>query len=187
MVTGMTPAIGPPLASSAGVPLVPLPPAFAFSVVSPAQFSGVIPWTCPNALPSDARVSSSPASREIVNRRMYFLILRMRRYVPNSSTLPKAGEFRPGARTQRLFGSRAHAGLVDSPHPPTRCRALGCERSKVPRGSHCRVHEPEWFAIERLQRDFLARGYPPSRSELAELRARRDAMGMIWPPRNLRD
>lgn len=67
----------------------------------------------------------------------------------------------------------------------TRCRAIGCERSKVPRGSHCHVHEPEWFAIQGLQNALLHRGYPPSSSEIADLRARRDAMGMVWPPRNM--
>jgi hypothetical protein len=65
----------------------------------------------------------------------------------------------------------------------TRCRAIGCDRSKVVRGSHCSFHEPEWFAIESLQREFIAHGY--SARDIADLRARREAMGMVWPPRNM--
>lgn len=65
------------------------------------------------------------------------------------------------------------------------CRAIGCQRSKVVRGSHCVVHEQEWFKIEAFQRDLINRRSPPRPAEVAELRARRKAMGMVWPPRNM--
>lgn len=65
------------------------------------------------------------------------------------------------------------------------CRALGCQNRRArPGASHCKVHEVEWHAIEARQRFLLARGTPIQPHELEDLRARRFAMNMVWPPRN---
>lgn len=66
------------------------------------------------------------------------------------------------------------------------CRALQCTRRRVrPGASHCNVHSVEWYAIEADQRELLERGGPITAREWEDLRARRFAMNMIWPPRNL--
>jgi hypothetical protein len=66
------------------------------------------------------------------------------------------------------------------------CRALGCTRRRVrPGASHCKVHSVEWYAIEADQRELKERGSPITAREWKDLRARRLAMNMSWPPRNL--
>jgi hypothetical protein len=46
------------------------------------------------------------------------------------------------------------------------------------------VHEVEWHAIQRDQRDLIDRGLTRDPRELVSLKQRRVAMGMAWPPRN---
>lgn len=66
------------------------------------------------------------------------------------------------------------------------CRALGCENPRArPGASHCKVHEVEWRAIEADQRELKERATTISDREWENLRARRFAMNMSWPPRNL--
>jgi hypothetical protein len=68
------------------------------------------------------------------------------------------------------------------------CRALGCENRRVRAGAtHCKVHEVEWHAIEADQRALLARGSPIRPKEIADLKARRFAMNMVWPPRTFKE
>ena len=68
------------------------------------------------------------------------------------------------------------------------CRALGCPNRRARRGaSHRKAHEAEWHAIQREQRQLLASGTPIPAATLESLRARRFAMGMIWPPRSFTD
>jgi hypothetical protein len=65
----------------------------------------------------------------------------------------------------------------------TICRALDCGKRRVrPGASHCREHAVEWYAIEADQRALKSRGTAIPPEELAALKARRVAMGMIWPP-----
>lgn len=67
----------------------------------------------------------------------------------------------------------------------TTCRALGCAKLRVrPGASHCNEHTVEWYAIEADQRALKARRTAIQPEELADLKARRIAMGMIWPPRS---
>jgi hypothetical protein len=67
------------------------------------------------------------------------------------------------------------------------CRALSCNQRRVrPGASHCTEHSVEWYAIEADQRALLSRSSPITAAELADLKARRFAMGMVWPPRNLK-
>lgn len=65
------------------------------------------------------------------------------------------------------------------------CCAVDCANRRVrPGATHCRKHEVEWRDIERHQRELIARGLSRDPRELASLKARRVAMGMVWPPRN---
>ena len=68
----------------------------------------------------------------------------------------------------------------------TICCALNCQRPRArPGATHCRKHEVTWHEIQRDQRAIKARGTPVLSHEWADLRERRRAMGMAWPPRNM--
>lgn len=65
------------------------------------------------------------------------------------------------------------------------CCAVERTNLRVRRGAtHCRNHEVEWHDIQRHQRELIARGHTRDPRQLAALKARRVAMGMVWPPRN---
>jgi hypothetical protein len=67
------------------------------------------------------------------------------------------------------------------------CCALGCANRRArPGATHCRMHEVEWHAIQRHQRDLITLGLTRDPRELAALKQRRVATGMAWPPRNFR-
>lgn len=67
----------------------------------------------------------------------------------------------------------------------TTCRALGCGKRRVrPGASHCKEHSVEWYAIQHDQHALKSRRIAIQPDELADLKARRFAMGMIWPPRS---
>jgi hypothetical protein len=94
---------------------------------------------------------------------------------------PKPAHYRPDGSCLH-FDSR---GSQQVPNLVT-CRALGCHRRRVrPGASHCDVHTVEWYAIEADQRELIQRGTAISIREWDDLRARRFAMNMSWPPRNL--
>ena len=100
-VIGITPAMGPPFASSAGVPFVPFAPEIGLSWVM--QASGVMPCTCPSALLMLASARSRAARKEMVTCRMRtssrFGPLALRPKVHKTYTLARIGVHRSWALT----------------------------------------------------------------------------------------
>src|SRR3989442_7499257 len=67
---GMRPTIGPPLAAAAGVLSVWLAPALSGAT----HRSGVMPWTCPSAVPADMAASDTARMTPITKRLMPYLL-----------------------------------------------------------------------------------------------------------------
>lgn len=83
-----------------------------------------------------------------------------------------------------MQATRAYHGRVRD-RDLIHCCALDCANRRArPGATHCRVHEVEWHAIQRDQRDLIDRGLTRDPRELVSLKQRRVAMGMAWPPRN---
>lgn len=91
-------------------------------------------------------------------------------------------------RTAFIRAALAEAADREYDPRPITCRAHGCKNRRVrPGATHCKVHEVEWHAIEADQRALLARGSPIRPEEIEDLKARRFAMNMVWPPRSFQN